>query len=156
MIASLLQREVQQFILEHEQDDEKKLILKHRTIHDVPSSVIAEQIIGRRKAKTKLPLYYSNQGIVYPPGLNLEQSSSEETAVFKAKALKSIIGADNEIADLTGGFGIDSFFFSRVFSKVHYIEPNASLLSVARHNHETLQAKNIEYHNSQKIQLCFY
>jgi len=148
MIASLLQPEVQQFIREHEQDDEKKLILKHRTIHNVPSSIIAEQIIGRRKAKTKLPLYYSSQGIVYPPGLNLEQSSSEETAVFKAKTLKSIIGADNEIADLTGGFGIDSFFFSRVFNKVHYIEPNASLLSVARHNHETLQAKNIEYHNS--------
>src|SRR5688572_25297872 len=112
MIALLLQPEVQQFILEHEQDDEKKLILKHRTIHNVPSSLIAEQIIGRRKAKIKLPLYYSSKGIVYPPGVNLEQSSSEETAVFKAETSKSIVGTDKEIADLTGGFGIDAFFFS--------------------------------------------
>ena len=148
MIALLLQPEVQQFILEHEQDDEKKLILKHRTIHNVPSSLIAEQIIGRRKAKTKLPLYYSNTGVVYPPGVNLEQSSSEETAIFKAKTLKSIVGANTEIADMTGGFGIDSFFFSRVFKKIHYIEPNASLLSFARHNHEALHAENIDYCNA--------
>jgi 16S rRNA G966 N2-methylase RsmD len=114
----------------------------------VPSSIIAEQISGRKKAKTKLPLYYKSGGIVYPLGLNLEQSSSEETAVFKAKTLNSILGKDKILADLTGGFGIDSFFFSTAFQKVYYIEPNASLLSFARHNHESLQAKNIEYRNS--------
>lgn len=148
MIELLLQPEVQQFILEHERDDETKLILKHRTIHHVPSSVIAEQISGRKKAKTKLPLYYESTGIVYPPGLNLEQSSSEETAVFKSKTLNSILGKDKILADLTGGFGIDSFFFSTVFKKVHYIEPNASLLSFARHNHEILRTKNVEYNNT--------
>jgi hypothetical protein len=148
MIELLLQPEVQQFILDHEQDDEKKLILKHRTIHHVPSSIIAEQISGRKKAKTKLPLYYKSAGIVYPPGLNLEQSSSEETAVFKTRALNSNAGKDKILADLTGGFGIDSYFFSNVFKKVHYIEPNASLLSFARHNHQILQAKNIEYSNA--------
>jgi hypothetical protein len=148
MIELLVLPEVQQFILEHEQDDEKKLILKHRTIHHVPSSIIADQISGRKKAKTKLPLYYKSSNIVYPPGLNLEQSSSEETAVFKAMALNSNAGKAKILADLTGGFGVDSYFFSNAFKKVHYIEPNASLLSFARHNHEILQAKNIEYNNS--------
>ncbi|HEU5292748.1 MAG TPA: SAM-dependent methyltransferase [Cyclobacteriaceae bacterium] len=148
MISSLLQPEVQQFILEHENDDEKNLILKHRTIHGVPSSAIAEQIIGRRKAKAKLPLYYVTPGIIYPPGLNLEQSSSQETAVFKANTLHSIVGPDKTLADLTGGLGIDSLFFSRTFNKVCYIEPNSRLLSVAQHNHEILQAKNIDYYNS--------
>jgi len=148
MSSVLLQPEVQQFILEHEQDDEKKLVLQHRTIYGVPTSLLAEQISGRRKAKIKLPRYYKSQNIIYPPGLSLEQSSSEETAVFKAKTLNSILGTDKIVADLTGGFGVDSLFLSNFFKKVLYVEPGASLLSIARHNHETLQADNIEYHHN--------
>ena len=82
MIDALIRKEVQDFIFAHEQDDEKKLVLKYRIIHEVPSSVIAEQISGRRKVKTKLPLYYNTRNIVYPPGLNLEQSSSEKNCCF--------------------------------------------------------------------------
>jgi hypothetical protein len=145
MIETLLSPEVQQFILDHEQDDERELILKHRTMFGVSTAVIADQISGRKKAKTKLPLYYNSRGIVYPPGINLEQCSSESTAALKANLLAS---ENKTLADLTGGFGIDSLFFSRVLKKVHYIEPNASLLSVARHNHEILGAKNIEYGNT--------
>ncbi len=148
MITLLLQPEVQKFILEYEQDDEKKLVLQHRTIHGVPTSMLAEQIVGRRKAKVKLPLYYKSQNIIYPPGLNLEQSSSEETAALKAKTLSSILGSNKIIADLTGGFGIDSLFLSLIFNKVLYVEPNTSLLSIAQHNHQALHAKNIEYHNN--------
>jgi 16S rRNA G966 N2-methylase RsmD len=148
MIDLLIQKEVQDFIFGHEQEDEKKLVLKHRVIHEVPSSVIAEQITGRRKAKVKLPLYYNTQNIVYPPGLNLEQSSSEKTALFKAKTLNSALGANKTIADLTGGFGIDSFFLSRVCKNVMYTEPNNSLLQFAKHNHDLLGATNIQHQNS--------
>lgn len=147
MIEALLHPEVQQFILDHEQDDEKKLILKHRTIRGVPISTIADQLIGRRKAKTKIPLYYNSQNIVYPPGLNLEQSSSEKTARFKTEILKSILGSNKTIADLTGGFGIDSFFFSKIFTRVTCTEPNPALLEIAKHNHSILGANNIEYNN---------
>lgn len=148
MISLLLQPEVQKFILDHENDDEKKLVLQHREIMGIPSSIIAEQIIGRRKAKTKLPLYYITPRIAYPPGVNLEQSSSQETAIFKANTLNAILGEGKTLADLTGGFGIDSHFLSRACNKVYYIEPNASLLSVAQHNHKILQAKNIEHRNT--------
>jgi len=147
MIEKLLQREVQDFIVAHEHDDERALVLKHKTILDVPAHFIAEQISGRRKAKIKTPLYYNTRNILYPPGLNLEQSSSEKTAQLKADALKST--CDREaIADLTGGFGIDSFLLSKVFKTVHYVDPNASLLEIARHNHETMGATNIQYHNT--------
>lgn len=148
MIDLLIRKEVQDFIFTHEHEDEKKLVLKHRMILDVPSSVIAEQIIGRRKAKTKLPLYYNTRSIVYPPGLNLEQSSSEKTAMFKANLLKSMLGTNKTIADLTGGFGIDSFFMSKVCKEAIYAEPNNSLLQFAKHNHSTLGDTNIQYHNT--------
>lgn len=148
MIESLLQKEVQDFLVTHEQEDEKKLVLKHRTLFGIPSGIIAEQLNGRRKAKTKLPLYYNTPGIVYPPGVNLEQSSSEKTARFKSDLLNDLLPAKSVLADLTGGFGVDSFFFSKVFHTVHFVEPNASLVPIARHNHSMLGAHNIHYQNN--------
>ncbi len=148
MIDLLIRKEVQDFIFTHEQEDETKLVLKHRMIHEVPSSVIAEQISGRRKAKTKLSIYYTTRNIVYPPGLNLEQSSSEKTAAFKANTLISILGPNKIIADLTGGFGVDSFFMSKVCKQIIYVEPNDSLLQFAKHNHTVLGATNIQHYNT--------
>jgi len=148
MIDLIIRKDVQDFIFAHEQADEKKLVLKQRMIHEVPSSVIAEQISGRRKAKTKLPLYYNTHNIVYPPGLNLEQSSSEKTAVFKGNTLNSILGSNKIVADLTGGLGIDSFFMSKVCREIIYIEPNDLLLQFAKHNHTVLGASNIQHQNT--------
>lgn len=148
MIDQLLQKEVQDFLVAHEQEDEQKLVLKQRMLFGVPSAIIAEQLVGRRKAKTKLPLYYNTKGIVYPPGLNLEQSSSEKTAYFKADLLRDLLRNKSVLADLTGGFGVDSHFFSKVFGTVHFVEPSASLVPIAQHNHNTLDAANIQYHTS--------
>jgi hypothetical protein len=147
MIEKLVQQEVQQFILDHEQDDERQMVLTHETILGLPASIIAEQLSARRKAKTKLPLYYNTTNIIYPPGLNLEQSSSEKTAQFKAKVL-STMPQLKLLADATGGLGIDSFYLSKTFETVYHIEPNMDLQQIAQHNHTVLQAKNIHYVNS--------
>ena len=76
-LNSILKEEVQDFIAEHENEDVQKLLLKRMTVHGVTAEQIVQQLIGRRKAKTKLPSWYNTKGIIYPPGINLEQSSSE-------------------------------------------------------------------------------
>lgn len=141
----LAQAEVQTYIRQHENDDEKQLVLKHREILGLPSSSIAEQIIGRRKARTKIPTYYNTAGIIYPPGVNLEQSSSEETATLKGKLLLHHTRHQNVLVDLTGGFGVDSYFLSKVFKRVRYIDKNGALMAIARHNHQVLAASNISH-----------
>jgi hypothetical protein len=148
MIERLLQKNVQEFVEQHALDDERQLLLKHKVIFDLPASIIAWQISGRKKAKTKIPLYYNTPNIVYPPGINLEQSSSEETALFKASALLDALGLKKILVDLTGGLGIDSLFFSKVFNQVKYVEPNAQLIEYAKHNHQVLGVDNIEHINS--------
>lgn len=140
--------EVQQFIRDHERDDERSLVLKHKEIFGLPSSAIAEQITGRRKAKEKLPSYYKANNIIYPPAINLEQSSSEQTANYKLEIITKESRSVNSIVDLTGGFGVDSFYFSRIFKQVHYVEPDGDLLKIAKHNHEQLGATNIVYHHT--------
>jgi 16S rRNA G966 N2-methylase RsmD len=148
MIEKLLRKEVQDFLVKHEQEDEKKLLLKHRSLFSLSAGIIADQLSGRRKSKVKLPLYYNTRGIVYPPGLNLEQSSSEKTAQFKAGLLDKVLVRKNALVDLTGGFGVDAYFFSKILDTIHFVEPNASLLSIAQHNHQTLGAVHIQYHPS--------
>jgi hypothetical protein len=144
VFKELLSPEVQKYVREHEHDDPRQLILQHKTILGIPAALIVQQIIARAKAKSKLPLYYRSPEIIFPPGINLEQSSSEITAKFKTE----IVPALRNAADLTGGFGIDSFFLSRVSQYLDYVEMNDDLLKIARHNHKVLGAENIRHYNA--------
>lgn len=146
MLEKLLSSEVQKFINDHIESDEHKLLLKHRTIFDLPTITIIDQIVGKRKAREKLPTYYNASGIIYPPSINLEQSSSEYTAQFKANILKLLnLNSYKSLVDLTGGFGVDTLCFSKVFDQVNYVEPTQALLKIAKNNHEQLGQSNILY-----------
>jgi hypothetical protein len=147
-VLSLLSEKVQQFIQQHANDDERELVLKYKEVDGVPLARIAEQIAGRRKAKDKLPVFYNTPAILYPPGINLEQSSSEQTATFKTTIVKEESIGDGVAVDLTGGFGVDVYFLSRIFNKVEYIEPDESLLQIVQHNHKMLGGNNISYHHT--------
>ncbi len=139
------------FIEEHQQDDPNDLRLKYRTIFDVPANIVVDQILGRKKTKEKLPTWCNAKRVVYPPSLNLEQSSSERTALQKLKLFKEVANFDlgrARLVDLTGGFGVDSFFFSQVVKEVRFVEPNDNLLEIAKHNHHVLGATNLNYYNS--------
>lgn len=138
---------VKRYLIEHEHHDLRDVILKHKQILGIPTSALFEQINARKKARQKLPLYYETEGIVYPPQQNWEQSSSQQTAEFKAEVVSSLVGPHADIADLTGGFGVDTYFFSRKVGQVHYVEPNNELLELARHNHQVLGAANVKYHH---------
>jgi hypothetical protein len=148
VIPELLHPEVAEFILLHENTDVNEFLLKYKSFHQIPASILADQINGRQKAKHKLPLYYSNTQIIYPPTVNLEQSSSERTAKFKLSFIQELFKTKvKEGVDLTGGFGVDALFLSKAFHQYHFVEPNPKLISIARHNHQSLDAKNIAYDN---------
>ncbi len=69
------------------------------------------------------------EGIVFPPQLNLEQSSSEKTALYKSEILSG-----NTFIDLTSGFGIDAYYLSQNFDDITLIEQNTELLEIVEHN----------------------
>ena len=50
------------------------------------------------------------------------------------------------LADLTGGAGIDSYFFSKQFKNVDYVERNELLAELTKHNFQQLGANNINVH----------
>ncbi|MEM7380541.1 MAG: class I SAM-dependent methyltransferase, partial [Bacteroidota bacterium] len=95
----------------------------------------------RKRSQTKLPYWYNTPGIYNPKRLQLEQTSSQATAEYK-----SGIPSGNSLIDLTGGFGVDSVFFSRKMANVVHCEIDPELSEIAAHNFETLVASNIEIH----------
>lgn len=148
LINALSHGPVRQYLTDHEHADLRDIILKNKELFGIPASKIFEQIEVRRKAKEKLPLYYHTPNIVYPPRENFEQTSSETTAQFKGGLVASMISRRSTAVDLTGGFGVDTYFLSTHFETFHMIEPDKSLLEIAQFDHKLLGATNIEYHVS--------
>src|SRR5699024_4840220 len=103
--SAILSDKVQLFIEEHQDADTAKLALKGSPFPDVSVRELMQQIQGKQKSKKKLPLWYNSSKIIYPPLLNLSQTSSEKTARYKS----GLISGKN-LVDITGGFGIDFFF----------------------------------------------
>ncbi len=143
-IARLLRPDVQDFIRLNEEADVRELVLRHREIHGVPASWIAQQIQGRKKAKEKLPSWYRTAGILYPPAINLEQCSSEVTARYKSELVSG-----HHCADLSAGFGVDTFHFSSRFMMTEFVESDELLVDMARHNLALLGAPTINFHLQQ-------
>lgn len=139
-LGRITRPEVQAFIASHEHTDVQALVLSHREILGIPSSWIATQIQGRRKAKEKLPRWYRTPGIVYPNAVSMEQCSSELAAGYKQQLVHG-----HQVADLTAGFGVDALFMSASADQFDYVEQDAELLQIARHNHVLLGAEKITY-----------
>lgn len=104
------------------------LLLKPSPFSDVSMSEIVQQIKGRKVAEKKFPFLLKG-GIVFPPQLNLEQTSSQATAIYKSSLVKG-----KSFTDLTSGFGIDAYFFSENFDDVTLVEQNLDLLELVKHN----------------------
>lgn len=117
-----------------------EVLFKGIPFDDLDNSFIAQQIQARQQIGKKLPSWVAQHNIVFPPKLNLAQSSSEITANFKS----SIISA-SEIADLTGGFGIDTFALAKTNKQVWYIEKNENLVELVKHNASVFELKNISF-----------
>lgn len=133
-----------QFIEANEQADIHSLGLQASKYSGVDMSLALCQITGKQKVKEKIPVFYHCEQLLYPVRLSLEQSSSEITAKYKTQW-----SGGNCIIDLTGGFGVDSYFFSQKFAKVKYVERDSKLCALATHNFRVLGQKNIEIINEQ-------
>lgn len=92
----------------------------------------------RKKLLAKLPLWSRCEGIRIPQSLALEQCSSSYTADFKANYLNITLPVTERLADLTGGFGVDTWSFAQVFSYVDYFEQNEELCNIAKENFKSL------------------
>lgn len=133
----LLNTEVQQFIKENLNADISKILLKKSPFENILSAELAEQISAKSKCKSKLPLWFSTDGIYFAPKLSIEQASSEATALYKSTLVQG------RLLDMTGGFGVDDYYFSKVCKELIYCELNEELTKIVSHNFSVLHTENV-------------
>ena len=136
---NLNKKQVQDFINDHLNGNVDYLIFKKSPFEGIKMAEIVEQIEAKMKIKKKLPTWYNNHKIIYPNKLNLEQSSSEKTEKYKSEIIKG-----KKINNITVGYGVDRYYFSKKFIKVIYCEMNKRLSNISSYNAIVLNAKNIE------------
>ena len=142
----MLNKEVREFLKENENKSATDIILKGSPFTGITSQELAQQLIGLQKTKKKLPTWYAANKVLFPPSLNLEQTSSEETAKYKSELVSGDI-----LVDSTGGFGIDSFYFAKKMKQVIHCDLNKELQELANFNFKNLEVKNISSYNDDGI-----
>ena len=97
-----------------------------------------QQVEGRERTADKLPTFAQIEDWWYPVRLSCEQCSSELAARYKAELVVSPVRASlvvgSRMVDLTGGYGVDTYFLSERFAHTDYVEQNEELCRIAEHN----------------------
>jgi hypothetical protein len=135
---NLLNPPIQKFINDNIGATISKLALQKNPFPNVEWISILNQIEAKTKAKAKLPNWFATKNIVFPSKISIEQTSSEKTASYKAR-----IVSGESLIDLTGGFGIDDYYFAKKIKKVGHCEINTELSAIVKHNFEQLKVENI-------------
>lgn len=117
------------------------MLLGKQMFEGINTKELTEQIDSRKRCEKKLPLWFDTPLIYYPPKISVEQSSSEITAQFKATLAKG-----KTLIDLTGGLGVDSYYFEKHGLEVTHCETDRELSNISKHNSKILSAPNIQFY----------
>lgn len=134
----ILNTSVQDYINKNLAKNHAELALKGSPFSEISVAQLLEQIVSKNKAQHKLPTWFQTKHIYYPNKINIEQTSSEITAQYKSKLI-----CGNSLIDITGGFGVDSYYFAKSFTNVTHCEINPELHNIAKHNFEVFNNSNI-------------
>lgn len=129
---------------------------KYKHLSDAEWHWFLQQIEGRERTADKLPTFASIPDWLYPVRLSCEQCSSELTARYKASLLSPLAlgeGKEERLLDLTGGYGVDTYFLSEQFIHTDYVEQNEELCRIAAHNFALSQKSKVE---RQKLSIAIH
>ncbi|WP_369769255.1 class I SAM-dependent methyltransferase [Flavobacterium sp. WC2416] len=147
MQHSILDTEIQEFIDKNLEVPISKLALQKNPFPTIEWITILNQIEAKTKSKDKLPTWFNTKNIIYPSKISVEQTSSEKTAAYK-----STLVSGEKLIDLTGGFGVDDYYFAKKITTVTHCEINPELSSIVKHNFEQLNTKNISCYAADSLE----
>lgn len=139
MDFTLLNPEIQEFIDRQLGVPISQLALQKNPFPEIAWISILNQIEAKAKSKEKLPTWFHTKNIIYPSKIAVEQTSSEKTAEYKSSLIEG-----NSLIDLTGGFGVDDYYFAKKMGSVTHCEINSELSEIVSHNCKQLGVRNME------------
>ncbi len=148
MDLKLLNPEIQEFINSNIGKKITKLALQKNPFPEMEWITILNQIEAKTKSKDKLPNWFATKNIIYPSKISVEQTSSEKTAYYKSE-----IVSGESLIDLTGGFGVDDYYFAKKLKNVIHCEISPELSQIVKHNFEQFNIKNISCHCGNSLEI---
>jgi len=127
MNLAVIRAEVNEYLRMHLHKNAAAFMLKKHPFQHISNQELTQQLVGLQKARYKFPTLFENHQIIYPPSVNLEQTSSEVTAIYKSQLFEI-----NSMIDLTGGFGMDVSAFAKVCPITTHLESCAYLQPYAQ------------------------
>ncbi|MEA5005941.1 MAG: class I SAM-dependent methyltransferase [Rikenellaceae bacterium] len=131
-----------EFVNEHAKDNVYDLLLKSEHFPGIDVRTAATSIVARKKLIQKVPDWNTVKALVFPNTINAEQASSYLTAKYKQRFCDG-----NVTIDITGGYGVDSYYLSKVSSELYYIEADPEVFEATKHNFNTLDVDNVKFYN---------
>ena len=120
-----------------------EIALRLKTTGRIRPEVVATQVDCRRRLKEKVPAWATNERLYVPSVINVQQSTSQKVAEWRAKLVEG-----DTLVDLTGGLGVDCYFMSRGLKHAVHTEPNKILHEAVRRNLLELDVHNITAENT--------
>lgn len=140
-VQSLItQAGVQEFLLAHENEDAKNIVLKYAGKVDFDLAPITQQIELRQKARKKISSFITPYTVLLPK--LFEQSTHQEAAKYKATLING-----NTYLDATTGLGIDTFFIGKNFKRIVCLEADPRHAEILVHNYKQLDV-HAEIHHT--------
>ncbi|MEL0642798.1 class I SAM-dependent methyltransferase [Olleya sp. Ti.3.14] len=144
----ILDPKIQEFINQNINSDVANLALKGIPFDNNLKQDIITQIESKKKCEKKLPTWFNTPNIYFPPKLNIEQTSSEVTAQYKSNLISG-----KSIIDITGGFGVDCYYFSKKVDTVIHCDLNVNLSKIVEKNSSKLKLNNITFHANDGLEV---
>ncbi|WP_437919573.1 THUMP-like domain-containing protein [Sphingobacterium sp. LRF_L2] len=142
MNKEVLSAEIQSFILKNQDRNPLTIALQKSPFTGVSSKELAQQIDGRQRLTKKVPDWLNTDFIYFPEKLSLEQCSSTDTGRFKASLVKKGV----RLIDLTGGFGVDSYYFAKQANHIVHCEISTELSDIVAHNFREMGLHHVDCH----------
>lgn len=112
---------VREYLLEHLHDHPAHFLMSSHPF-EIDAKELTQQLIGLQKAQKKFPELFENSAVIFPPKVNLEQTSSHITALYKSQMVQG-----RSMVDLTGGWGVDVSAFAKAGFQSTHVEVSKEL-----------------------------
>ncbi len=131
--TDLLKPEIRNYLLEHLTEHPADFLLRSHP-YKIDNKTLTQQLVGLQKSQKKFPELHQHTEMLFPPKINLEQTSSATTALYKSQIISG-----NSMVDLTGGWGVDVLAFAKAGFRSAHIERDKELQAYSQHLFESLQ-----------------
>ncbi|GAK75829.1 SAM-dependent methyltransferases [Nonlabens ulvanivorans] len=75
---------MREYLLEHLHVNAASFLLKSHPFDSISPQELTQQLVGLQKARLKFEPLFVHDQVIFPPKVNLEQTSSWSTATYKA------------------------------------------------------------------------